>query len=158
MIYDDLECLLFEISEPRNTVFLIGTCDRPPIFRPNYSMHELQNVIDKIVAEKKELYLLDAVNCNLLSKANVHVYLFVSSVLNIYGLYELITGPRGVTPVSKKLISLCITHSPEKVTNSRASFTLILVIMLLDSLIVTVMVLARLKCVWGECRFVFLPK
>ena len=60
-------------------------------------------MIDKIVAEKKELYLLDAVNCNLLSKANVHVYLFVSSVLNIYGLYELITGPRGVTPGFKKI-------------------------------------------------------
>lgn len=57
------------------------------------------------------------------------------SILNIYGLYELITEPRGVTPVSKTLIGLCITHSPEKVTNSRASFNLILVIMLLDSLI-----------------------
>ena len=106
-------------------------------------MHEL----DKIVAEKKESYLLDAVNCNLLAEANVHVYLFVSSNLDIYGLCQLITERRrGVTPVSKTLIRLCVTHSPEKVANSLASFTLLLVIVLLDSLILTVMVLARLNC------------
>ena len=102
-------------------------------------------MIDKIDAENKELYLLDVVKCNLLPQANVHISLFVSSILDIYGLCQLITEPRGVTPVSKTLIGLCITHSPAKVTNSRASFTLILVIILLDSLIVTVMATAWLK-------------
>lgn len=143
MIYDDLECLLFEISIPDR--HLGSTPNFPPELFNAWALEcDWQNC-----RWKKELYLLDPVNCNLLSEANVHVYLSVSSILNIYGLYELITEPRGVTPVSKTLIGLCITHSPEKVTNSRASFNLILVIMLLDSLIVTVMVLARLKCVCG---------
>ena len=69
----------------------------------------------------------------------------MSSILDNYGLCRLITEPRGVTPVSKTLIGLCITHFPQKVTNSLASFALILIIIPLDLLIVTVMAPASLK-------------
>ena len=36
----------------------------------------------------------------------------------LYGLSQLITEPTRVTPDSKTLIDLCITNSPEKITNS----------------------------------------
>ena len=66
-------------------------------------------MIDKIDAENKELYLRDAANRNLLPEVNVHNSLFVTRILDIYGLCQLITEPRGVTPVSRALIGLCIT-------------------------------------------------
>ena len=76
-------------------------------------------MIDKIDAENTELYLLDAVNCNLLPEVNLHISLFVTGILDINGRCQLITEPRGVTPVSKAS-SVCnlLLHSPEKVTNT----------------------------------------
>ncbi|CAH3196695.1 unnamed protein product, partial [Porites evermanni] len=40
------------------------------------------------------------------------------NIFDIYGLSQLITEPTRVTQDSKTLIDLCITNSPEKITNS----------------------------------------
>jgi len=39
-------------------------------------------------------------------------------MFDIYGLTQLLTEPTRVTLLSKTLIDLCITNSPEKVSNS----------------------------------------
>ena len=111
---DDLECLIVEISKPRSSVFLVGTWYRPPNSPPE-RFNEFENVIDKTDAESKELYILGDVNCNLLPLASAHNSSYLT---NIYGLSQLIAEPTRVTPVSKTLIDLCITNSPEKVSNS----------------------------------------
>ena len=74
-------------------------------------------MIDKIDAENKELYLLGDVNCNLLPEATAHISSSLTNILDIYGLSQLITEPTRITQVSKSLINLCITNSPEKVSN-----------------------------------------
>ena len=117
MINDDLECLIVEISKPRSSVFLIGTWYRPPNSPPE-RFNEFENVIDKIDAESKELYILGDVNCNLLPEASAHISSHLTDIFDIYGLSQLITEPTRVTLVSKTLIDLCITNSPEKVSNS----------------------------------------
>ena len=61
---DHLECLFVEISKPRSTPFLVGTWYRPPSSSPNL-FSKFENVIAKIDAENKELYLLSYINCNL---------------------------------------------------------------------------------------------
>ena len=80
--------------------------------------NEFENVIDKIDAENKELYILGDVNCNLLPEASAHISSHLTNIFDIYGLSQLITEPTRVTLVSKTLIDLCITNSPEKVSNS----------------------------------------
>ncbi|CAH3109516.1 unnamed protein product, partial [Porites lobata] len=62
------ESLFVEISKPRSTPFLVGTWYRPPSSPPNL-FSEFENVIAKIDAENKELYLLGDINCNLLPEA-----------------------------------------------------------------------------------------
>ena len=114
---DHLECLFVEISKPRSTPFLVGTWYRPPNSPPNL-FSEFEKVIAKIDAENKELYLLGDINCNLLPEANTYDSSHLTSIFDIFGLSQLITEPTRVTPVSKTLIDLCITNSPEKVTNS----------------------------------------
>ena len=114
---DDLECLTVEISKPRSSAFLVGTWYRPPNSPPEL-FNEFENVIDKIDAEDKELYILGDVNCHLLPEASAHNSSYVRNIFDFYGLGQLITEPTRVTPVSKKIIDLCITNSPEKVTNS----------------------------------------
>ena len=85
---------------------------------PHERFNEFENVIDKIDAESKELYILGDVNCNLLSETSAHNSSYLTNIFDIYGLSQLITEPTRVTPVSKTLIDLCITNSPEKVSNS----------------------------------------
>ena len=117
LINDDLECLIVEISKPRSSVFLVGTWYRPPNSPPE-RFNEFENLIDKIDAESKELYILGDVNCNLLPEASAHISSHLTDIFDIYGLSQLITEPTRVTLVSKTLIDLCITNSPEKVSNS----------------------------------------
>ena len=75
---DLLECLFVEISNPRSTPFLVGTWYRPPSSPPNL-FSEFENVIAKIDAENKELYLL--INCNLLPEA---IAVNSSHLINIF--------------------------------------------------------------------------
>ena len=114
---DDLECLIVEIRKPRSSAFLVGTWYRPPNSPPE-RFNEFENVMDKINAENKELYILGDANCNLLPEVSGHNFLYLTNIFYIYGLSQLITEPTRVTPVYKTLIDLCITNSPEKATNS----------------------------------------
>ena len=110
-------CLIVEISKPRSSAFLVGTWYRPPNSPPE-RFNEFEIVIDKIDAENKVLFILGDVNCNLLPEAFAYNSSYLTSIFDIYGLSQLITEPTRVTPTSKTLIDLCITNSPEKVTNS----------------------------------------
>ena len=85
LINDDLECLIVEISKTRSSVFLVGTWYRPPNSPPE-RFSEFENVIDKIDAESKELYILGDVNCNLLPEASAHISFHLTDIFDIYGL------------------------------------------------------------------------
>lgn len=115
---DDLECLFVEISKPRSIPFLVGTWYRPPALHLSDLFDEFEKVITKIDVENKELYILGDVNCNLLPGTNAHISTFLINIFYIYGLGQLIREPTRATSVSNTLIDLCITNSPEKVSNS----------------------------------------
>ena len=106
-----------EISKPRSSAFLVGTWHRTPNSPPK-RFNEFENVIDKIYAENRELCILDDINCNLLPEASTHNFSYLTNIFFFFFLSQLITELTRVTPVSKTLIDLCITNSPEKVTNS----------------------------------------
>ena len=114
---DNLECLFIEIRKPRSIPFLVGTWYRPPSSSPNL-FSEFENIIAKIDAENKELYLLGDINCNLLPEAVTVNSSYLKNIFDTYGLSQLITESTRVTLTSKTLIDLCITNSLEKVTNS----------------------------------------
>ena len=104
---------------PRSTGLLVGTWYRPPD-SPIELFNELEKLVDEIGAKNKELYLLGGFNCNLLPETTAHIWSHLpalTNILDIYGLSQLITEPTRITQVSKSLIDLCITNSPENVSN-----------------------------------------
>ena len=117
-LYDDqLECLTVEITQPRSKSFLVSTWYRPPS-SPANTFHAFENLIDKIDAEAKELYLLGDLNVDILTTNISHNQLTLTSLLDIYGLSQMISDPTRVTPASRTLIDLCLTNAPEKIANS----------------------------------------
>ena len=50
--------------------------------------------------------------------SNNHNSSTLTNILDIYGLSQLISEPTRITPTSRTLIDLCITSSPEKISNS----------------------------------------
>ena len=69
-------------------------------------------------SEQKDFYLLGDLNCNMLDGSNNHKSSTLTNILDIYGLSQLISEPTRITPTSRTLIDLCITSSPEKISNS----------------------------------------
>ena len=99
---DNLKCLFVKISMPRRTGFLVGTWYRSPV-SPIELFNEFEKLVDKIDAENKETTAL--------------IWFSLTNSFDIYGHSQLITEPTRITQVSKSLIDLCITNSPEKVLN-----------------------------------------
>ena len=90
----------------------MSTWYRPPQSSPDL-FTVLERVIDKIDAENLELYLLGDLNCDLLPDS---VNINSSHLLNITDIYG--TEPTRVTQYSRSLIDLCLTNSPDKISNS----------------------------------------
>ena len=114
---NNLECLTVEISKPRSKPFLVSTWYRPPQSSPDL-FSTFERIIDKIDAENLELYLMGDLNCNLLSEVVSNNSSHLLTIINIYGLTQLITEPTRVTQYSSTLIDLCLTNSPDKVSKS----------------------------------------
>ena len=73
------------LSKLVSSVFLVGTWYRPPNSPPE-RFNEFENVIDKIDAESKKLYILGDINCNLLPEASAHISSYLTNIFDIYGL------------------------------------------------------------------------
>ena len=123
LINDDLECLIVEISEPRSSVFLVGTLYRPPNSPPE-RFNEFENVIDKIDTESKELYILGDINCNLLPEPSAHISSYLTNIFDIYGLRQLLTAPTRVTLVSLRHLLIYVSPTPQRKSQIQVSFTM----------------------------------
>ena len=87
----------------------------PQVLHPIY-LANLRMLLQKLT--RKIIIFTCDINCNLLPEAIAVNSSPLINIFDIYGLSQLITEPTRVTPDSKTLIDLCITNSPEKVTNS----------------------------------------
>ena len=109
---DQLECVVVEIIRPHSRPFIVSTWYKPPN-SPQDIFRQFESLIDKVDSEQKDFYLLGDLNCNMHDGSN-HNSSTLTSILDIYGLSQLISEPTRITPTSSTLINLCITSSPEK--------------------------------------------
>ena len=95
----------------------MSTWYRPPQSSPDL-FSTFESIIDKIDEGNLELYLMDDLNCNLLSDVVSNNSSHLLNIINIYGLSQLITETTRVTQYSSTLIDLCLTNSPDKISKS----------------------------------------
>ena len=113
---ETIECLTIEISKPNSKSFLVSTWYRPE--SPVSVFDTFENVIAKVDAEYKEIYLLGDTNCNFLPSANDPNAKHLRDILELYGLAQLITKPTRITASSRSLIDHCITNCVDKIKHS----------------------------------------
>ena len=114
---DQLECVVIEIIRPHSRPFFVSTWYRSPN-SPQDIFRQFESLVDKVDSEQKDFYLLGDLNCNMYDGSNNHNSSTLTNILDIYGLSQLISEPTRITPTSRTLIDLCITSSPEKISNS----------------------------------------
>ena len=117
---NNLEFLTVEITKPRSKPFLVSTWYRPPQSSPDL-FSTFERIFDNIDAENLELYLMGVLNCNLLSEVVNNNSCHLLSIIDIYGLTQLITESTRVTQYSSTLIDLWLTNSPDKISKSGES-------------------------------------
>ena len=114
---DNLECLIIEITKPRSKSLLLGTWYRPPN-SPTSHLNDFENIIGKIDSENQELCILGDINIDLMQEPISANASKLNSILDVYGMDQLITEPTRITNNSRSLIDLCLTNIPSKIINS----------------------------------------
>ena len=114
---NNLECLTVEITKSRSKPFLVSNWYGPLKSSPDL-FSTFDRIIDQTDAENLELYLMGDLNCNLLSEVVSNNSSHLLNIIDIYGLTQLVTEPTRVTQYSSTLIDLCLTNSPDKISQS----------------------------------------
>ena len=115
--HDKLEMISIEIKNPNSRPFVVSTWYRPQ--RTPWPVPELFQAFEEVVARIDALnidyYLIGDINTNFLPKELDSEARTLLSILEVFGLHQLITKPTHVTKNSKSLIDLCITNSPDRI-------------------------------------------
>ena len=118
IVINQFECLVIEITRLHSSPSLVSSWYRPPSsFHDNFSRFEI--LVDKIVSENNNFYLLGDLNCDMLHNLKTyHISSNLTNIFDIYGLSQMIFEPTRITSTSRTLIDLCITNSSEKIVYS----------------------------------------
>ena len=65
-----------------------------------------------------DYFLLGDINVDLMPGVTSVIATRVNDIFEIYGLKQLVTDPTRTTPYSSKLIDLCVSNAPSKITNA----------------------------------------
>ena len=115
-----LECIIVEVTNPQSSPYLICTWYRPP-GSPSEAYNAFEELIKRLDAEDKEIYLLGDLNSDLLPddpQDYNREATRLTNILDTYGLSQLIKEPTHFTPTSQSLVDVCITNCPDKIVNS----------------------------------------
>ena len=90
---------------------------RPPN-SPTSHLNEFENIIGKMDSENRELCVLGDINIDLMQEPISANASKLNSILDVYGMDQLITEPTRITNNSQSLIDLCLTNIPSKIIKS----------------------------------------
>ena len=104
--------MCIEVNKPNSKPFIIVSVYRPPDAPPTFFI-DLEDILKKIDDERKEMYILDDLNCDLLPIVSDCATKKLKSLLETYLLSQLIDEPTRITT----LIDHLTTNDPQKVIN-----------------------------------------
>ena len=112
---EQLENIVIEIFKPNTVPILISTWYRPPGSSIDI-FDSFDSVLRIIDSTRDELYILGDINCNWLDmNPDCHTKRLIE-LCELYNVSQMITEPTRVTPHSETLLDLCMTTTPEKIS------------------------------------------
>ena len=119
LVNSEIEALCVEIKKPNCKAFIVLACYRPPNSNVDNFFTIYENILKHLDNEKKEVYVLGDLNCNLLSNSSdSYATRLLKSTSELYQFTQLITEATRVTNQSRTLIDLFYTNAPNRVVNS----------------------------------------
>lgn len=107
--HNELESLWVEIFQKNAKSFLVGTMYRPPVgskYLPREFKTHLNDLLQLVMSESKEVNLLGDLNINFLKKSDDKD---IKELLRLYGLKQLIEKPTRITDNTQTLIDCILT-------------------------------------------------
>ncbi|MES9905540.1 MAG: reverse transcriptase family protein, partial [Sedimenticola sp.] len=109
---DQLEVLFLEIKLCKQKPLLIGYIYRPPSENNNW-YSQMESILDRTLAEEKELILLGDFNINLLTDCSINKHWY--DITHSSNLEQLISTPTRVSVRSETLIDHIYTNQPTNI-------------------------------------------
>ena len=117
LMSDQLENIVVEINKPNAVPILICTWYRPP-GTPIELFESFESLLGMIDCTNDEFYILGDINCNLLEKnPDCHTKKLLE-LCELYNVSQTINEPTRVTSHSETLLDLCMTTTPDKISQS----------------------------------------
>ena len=114
-----LECLWIEVKPAKTKGFLLAITYRPP-YTSKYFPKDIDNhftaMLSKANETPKEIILLEDVNVIFLDSTNGKDF---KSILNLFGLEQLIQMPTRITDSTSTLIDIIGTNNPATIRDAR---------------------------------------
>ena len=114
-----IECIWIEILFPKSKGIIIGNIYRPPD-TSKYSDSDFNDKLDEVLNavsdEEKEIILLRDLNCNFLELGCKRQ---LKQVFSMHGLKQIIQNATRITKSFASLIDIVLSSNPERIINSK---------------------------------------
>ena len=111
-----MEALCIEIIKPKSRPFALLACYCPPYSNSDEVLRQLENIIEILDMEEKELYIMGDLNYNFLVQDNTRCPL--ETVYEVYQLMQIIDEATRITHSSRSLIDIILTNAPNRIKKS----------------------------------------
>ena len=117
LVPEGVESVCVEVLKTKCTPLLISTIYRPPSSKVDI-FEKIENLIQNLDNENKEIILAGDVNCDLLANVHSNHTNRLLTIANLFQLTQIIDEPTRVTEYTSTLVDWLMTNKPENISNT----------------------------------------
>jgi exonuclease III len=117
LVPEHLEAVCIEVNKIKSKPTIVTSLYRPPNSRIE-TFDTIENLIENLDDENKQIILVGDFNCNLLAVNRLNVTNRLLDIANLFQLKQIITEATSITEETQTLLDLFFTNKPENIINS----------------------------------------
>ena len=117
LVPEGVEAVCVEVLKTKCAPLLISTIYRPPSSKVDI-FEKIENLIQNLDNENKEIILAGDVNCDLLANVHSNHTNRLLTIANLFQLTQIIDEPTRVTEYTSTLVDRLMTNKPENISNT----------------------------------------